>query len=129
MAAGSWNRPAKLYGTQPFDFTPRVGRIPPTGGATGQRAINQHHSKPQQNMSTITIQLPTEPSYWGSTATEADVYRIIGNLEMMIRNEFPDVDIDFQHMQEPRGRGIWGDDECLMDSIHQFIQDNWTCAL
>jgi len=48
---------------------------------------------------------------------------------MMIRNQFPDVDIDFQHMQEPRGRGIWGDDECLMDSIHQFIQDNWTSAL
>lgn len=80
-------------------------------------------------MSTITIQLPTEPSYWGSTATEADVYRIIGNLEMMIRSKFPDVDIDFQHMQEPRGRGIWGDDECLMESIHQFIQDNWTSAL
>jgi len=77
----------------------------------------------------ITVQLPTETSYWGSNATEADVYRIIGNLEMMIRSQFPDVDIDFQHMQEPRGRGIFGDDESLMDSIYQFIQDNWTAAL
>ena len=84
---------------------------------------------PQQNMSTVTIQLPTETSYWGSTATEADVYRIIGNLEMMIRNQFPNVDIDFQHMHEPRGRGIWGDDGSLIDSIHQYIQDNWTAAL
>ncbi len=80
-------------------------------------------------MSNITIQLPTEPSYWGSTATEADVYRIIGNLEMMIRKEFADVDIDFQHMSEPRGRGIWGDDESVIESIHQFIQDNWTAAI
>lgn len=80
-------------------------------------------------MSTITIQLPTEPFYWGSTATEADVYRIIGNLEAMIRNEFPDIDIDFQHMSEPRGRVIWGDDESLIESIHQFIQDNWTSAI
>ena len=92
--------------------------------------VEGNNSKPKQNMSNIiTVQLPTETSYWGSTATEADVYRIIGNLEMMIRSQFPDVDIDFQHMQEPRGRGIWGDDECLMDSIHQFIQDNWTSAL
>ena len=68
-------------------------------------------------------------TYLGPTATEADVYRIIGNLEMMIRNQFPNVDIDFQHMQEPRGRGIFGDDESLMDSIYQFIQDNWTAAL
>ena len=80
-------------------------------------------------MSTVTIQLPTEPSYWGSIATEADVDRILGNIEIMIRNEFADVQIDFQRMREPRGRGIWGDDECLMDSIHQFIQDNWTSAL
>lgn len=80
-------------------------------------------------MSNITIQLPTEPSYWGSTATEADVDRIIGNLETMIRNEFSGVDIDFQRMSEPRGRGIWGDDESVIDDIHQFIQDNWTAAL
>jgi hypothetical protein len=91
--------------------------------------VESNNSKPKQNMSTITIQLPTEPSYWGSTATEADVYRIIGNLEMMIRSQFPDVDIDFQHMQEPRGRGIFGNDESMMDSIYQFIQDNWTAAL
>lgn len=77
----------------------------------------------------ITVQLPTDPSYWGSTATEADVYRIIGNLETMIRSQFPDVDIDFQHMQEPQGRGIFGDNQSLIDSIYQFIQDNWTAAL
>jgi len=92
--------------------------------------VESNNSKPKQNMSnTITIQLPTETSYWGSTATEADVYRIIGNLEMMIRSQFPDVDIDFQHIPEPRGRGIWGDDGSLIDSIHQYIQDNWTAAL
>jgi hypothetical protein len=92
--------------------------------------IEGNNSEPKQTMSNIiTVQLPTETSYWGSTATEADVYRIIGNLETMIRSQFPDVDIDFQHMQEPRGRGIFGDDESLMDSIYQFIQDNWTAAL
>jgi hypothetical protein len=81
--------------------------------------VESNNSKPKQNMSNaITIQLPTEKSYWGSTATEADVYRIIGN-----------VDIDFQHIPEPRGRGIWGDDGSLIDSIHQYIQDNWTAAL
>jgi len=80
-------------------------------------------------MSTVTIQLPTEPSYWGSTATSSDVDRILDNLETMIRNEFSHVQIDFQRMPEPRGRGIWGDDDSLIDSIHQYIQDNWTAAI
>ena len=75
------------------------------------------------------IQLPTEPSYWGSTATEADVERILDNLEGMIQREFDDVEITFERRSQPQGRGISASTEELRDRIFDWIENNWTAAL
>lgn len=75
------------------------------------------------------IQLPTEPSYWGSIATEADVERILDNLEVMIRREFDDVEITFERKSEPQGTGIFADTDELHDRLFDWIEKNWTAAL
>lgn len=81
-------------------------------------------------MSTVTIQLPTEISYWGSTATAADVERIHDNLEGMITLEFSDrAELVFERVENPRGSGVHSDDNDLAEEIHKWIQDRWTAAL
>jgi hypothetical protein len=79
----------------------------------------------------ITVQLPTEPMYWGSTATDADVTRALDNLEAMIRREFSDApfEIAFERTGTPTGSGIHGDDAEAVEAIREFIETNWTAAL
>ncbi|NDG64427.1 MAG: hypothetical protein EBY29_13335 [Planctomycetes bacterium] len=79
----------------------------------------------------ITVQLPTEISYWGSTATEAHVDRILSNLETMIAKEFSDspYNINFERTANPSGSGIHGDCEAACDDVRLFIEENWMNAL
>jgi len=79
----------------------------------------------------ITVQLPTEPSYWGSEATESDVERILSNLESMISREFADspYNISFERTASPTGSGIHGDCEAACDDVRVFIEENWIAAL
>ena len=79
----------------------------------------------------ITVQLPTEPSYWGSTATESDVTRALDNLESMVRREFVDApfEIRFERLVEPVGRGVDGDDLDAVEAVFDFISAYWTHAL
>ena len=79
----------------------------------------------------ITVQLPTEPSYWGSDATESDVERILSNLESMISREFSDspYNISFERTENPTGSGIHGDCEAACDDVRVFIEENWIAAL
>lgn len=79
----------------------------------------------------ITVQLPTELSYWGSTATEADVTRILDNLEAMIRSEFADApfELHFERTATPMPRGVIGDDDEAVEAVFEFIATNWTNAL
>ena len=79
----------------------------------------------------ITVQLPTEPSYWGSEATESDVERILSNLESMIAREFfsSPYNISFERTATPSGSGIHGDCEAACDDVRLFIEENWTAAL
>lgn len=79
----------------------------------------------------ITVQLPTEVSYWGSTATESDVKRILSNLESMIAREFSEspYNISFERTSIPSGSGIHGDCEAACDDVRLFIEENWTAAL
>lgn len=79
----------------------------------------------------ITVQLPTEPSYWGSDATESDVERILSNLESMISREFSDspYNISFERTASPTGSGIHGDCEAACDDVRVFIEENWIAAL
>ena len=78
-----------------------------------------------------TVQLPTEPSYWGSDATDSDVERILSNLESMISREFADsqYNISFERTATPIGSGVDGDCEAACDDVRLFIQENWTAAL
>ena len=79
----------------------------------------------------ITVELPTEPSYWGSTATESDVSRILCNLESMIVREFArsPYNINILLTANPIGSGIHGDCEAACDDVRVFIEQNWTLAL
>lgn len=79
----------------------------------------------------ITVQLPTEISYWGSEATDSDVERILTNIESMIAREFADSPyiISFEHTATPSGSGIHGDCEAACDDVRLFIEENWTAAL
>lgn len=79
----------------------------------------------------ITVQLPTEVSYWGSEATESDVDRILSNLETMISSQFDDspYNISFERTANPTGSGIHGDCEAACFEIRLWIGENWTNAL
>lgn len=79
----------------------------------------------------ITVQLPTEVSYWGNAATESDVERILTNLESMIDREFSGspYKISFERTSNPSGSGIHGDCEAACDDVRLFIEENWTAAL
>ena len=78
----------------------------------------------------VLIQLPSDPSYWGSTATQADVSRILDNLQSMIRAQFAGYfDLTFERTATPRGSGVHSDDSDAVELISEWISDNWTAAL
>lgn len=84
----------------------------------------------QTTKSTVKVQLPTEPSYWGQSATKADVERILSNLETMIRSEFSHhADLEFERTATPQGSGVHSADDFLATDICMWIEDNWTAAL
>ena len=78
----------------------------------------------------VLIQLPSDPSYWGSTATQSDVSRILDNLQSMIRAQFAGYfDLTFERTATPRGSGVHSDDSDAVELISEWISDNWTAAL
>ena len=78
----------------------------------------------------VLIQLPSDLSYWGSTATQADVSRILDNLQSMIRAQFAGYfDLTFERTANPRGSGVHSDDSDAVELISEWISDNWTAAL
>ncbi len=82
------------------------------------------------NKNEVLIQLPSDPSYWGSTATQADVSRILDNLQSMIRAQFAGYfDLTFERTANPRGGGVHSDDSDAVELISEWISDNWTAAL
>ena len=78
----------------------------------------------------VLIQLPSDPSYWGSDATQADVSRILDNLQSMIRAQFAGYfDLTFERTANPRGGGVHSDDSDAVELISEWISENWTAAL
>ena len=78
----------------------------------------------------VFIQLPTEVSYWGSTATESDVSRICDNLESLIRAEFGErLVLNFERTATPLGDGVSSDHEDSAQEVWNWIANNWTTAL
>lgn len=81
-------------------------------------------------MQIVLIQLPTEPSYWGSTASTRDVSRILDNLEEMISSRFEEFcEIRFDRVQNPTGCGVHCDCDETVETIHRWIEENWEAAL
>ena len=82
-------------------------------------------------MQTVLIQLPTEPSYWGSTANETnDLPNILDRMESMIRAEFgARFDLTFERTQTPRGGGVHSECDETVETIHRWIEENWEAAL
>ena len=82
------------------------------------------------NKTEVFVQIPTEPSYWGSTATESDVPRICDNLESLIRAEFEArLELTFERTQTPRGGGVHSAHEDSAQEVWNWIANNWTAAL
>lgn len=80
-------------------------------------------------MQIVRIQLPTEPFYWGSSASDY-VDRILTNLEAMIRSEFGDrFDLQIERSNTPTGSGIQAEDQEVVEEINDWIAENWTKAL
>lgn len=78
----------------------------------------------------VLIQLPTEPSYWGSSATPDDVDRILDSLESLVRSEFESrAEVEFERTSTPRSSGVHSQDFSLAADVHAWIQDHWTAAL
>jgi len=82
------------------------------------------------NKTEVLIQLPTDPQYWGSNATESDVSRICDSLESMIRSEFgARLDLSFERAPTPRGGGVHSIHEASAQEVWEWIANNWTAAL
>ena len=83
------------------------------------------------NQTQVLIQLPTDPTYWGSTANETnDLPNILSRMESMIRAEFgARFDLAFERTQTPLGQGVHSDDEDSAQEIWNWISENWTAAL
>lgn len=75
------------------------------------------------NYSDYSVQVTTDPSYYGSSCTQADADRIAANLGDMIRAEFPGVQITNS------GRPVCGPDSGVVEEIRQWVEENWTNAL
>jgi hypothetical protein len=81
----------------------------------------------------ILIQLPTDPTCWGSTKYEADpdnLSDILDRMESMICSEFEGrFDLDFERTQTPRGCGVHSENKSAQDEVWEWIGDHWTHAL
>ncbi len=75
-----------------------------------------------------TARVSNSPSYYGVVSlTEADV--IAKNIAMMIKEEFPSIEVE---IVTGDGVGVCkttGPDEETIEEIDRWIQENWTAAL
>ena len=76
----------------------------------------------------INVQIPTEPSYYGSDCTQEDADSIAESLSSLIRNQFPGIATEI-HV-DGRGSGkTTGPNEAVVERINLWIETNWTTAL
>ena len=82
----------------------------------------------------ITVQLPTEPSYWGSEITEQEIGSILDKMESMILKEYSEApfEIRIERTSTPRWNPVFSadcDDDEAVEEIRQWMEDNWMKAL
>lgn len=72
------------------------------------------------------VDITTEPAFYGSVCTEAEAIAIASRLSDMVEDEFPGVSVYFAH---EGGRPVQGPDETVREEIRTWIQDNWIAAV
>ena len=77
--------------------------------------------------SDYTVRVTSEPSYYGSTCTDADAESIAQRIADMIREEFAGIVCTVSRNVE--GPGITGPDEAIRDEILLWVDAHWTAAL
>lgn len=73
------------------------------------------------------VNVSTDPTYYGSECTHDDASRIASNIASLIRGEFPGVNVRIG--SDIGGRGVTGPDDAIVRQIEQWIAENWTTAL
>jgi hypothetical protein len=80
------------------------------------------------NFSEYTISISTEPSYYGSEATQATVESFFTTITTMLSEEFPGVST-VRFSDGMKSSKTTGPDETVCDEIDRWIEANWTKAL
>ena len=78
--------------------------------------------------STYTLNISTEPSYYGSDCSQQDADLIAASLGEMVRAEFPGIQTELHHAGRSSGKTT-GPDEVVVDEINTWVGENWTAAL
>lgn len=78
----------------------------------------------------VTVQIPTEPSYYGSDTTAEEVPMIADRLESMILNEFgwPEIKFVFERV-EHGNRVTCPEAPDIAEDISRWIAAKWTRAI
>ena len=94
-------------------------------------AVVRAWSLGETNQMNITIQIPTELSYWGSDITSEEIPMIADRMEALIQNEFGGRhDITFERTGTPSRRRVHCPDAPdIAEEIAEWIGDNWIQAL
>lgn len=90
--------------------------------------MNANETQNLGNFSEYTVSISREPSYYGSTCSQDDANRIAQALEGLIQEQFPGV----QTVDHYDGRGsgrTTGPDDSVIETINDWIANNWTAAL
>ena len=79
------------------------------------------------NYSDYTVRVSVDPTYYGSSCTEAHVAIIVKNLGDSIASEFPGINIE--RWTDGKSSSTTGPDRFVIDEINQWIENNWTKSL
>ena len=80
------------------------------------------------NYSEYTVQISSEPSYYGSECTQQDADRIVERLGNLIRTQFPGIQTE-KYVDGQGSSKTTGPDESVVEEINLWIEKNWTAAL
>ena len=72
------------------------------------------------------IDITTEPAFYGSFCTEKEAAAIASRLSDMVEEEFPGITVYFSH---EGGRPVRGPEESVRDEIRAWVENNWTAAV
>lgn len=72
------------------------------------------------------VDITTEPAFYGSALTEAETIALASRLSDMVEEEFPGILVYFSHED---CRTICGPDKTVREQIHVWLENNWLAAV